>query len=256
VVKKTVKKTAVAAKPMAWSYSRWVDYERCPQAFKFKVIEKRPEPSNPYMERGQAVHEQLQLTLLKPRTKVPQDLARVETEIKMLRKFKAEPEAMLTFTDGFRSKTGWFDKSAWCRVKVDATARVTYEEALTSVAPEQVVDGKGGQLSKLTPGRWVVDWKTGQFKPERSQDQVDLYALAAFLDDPAAEFVIVSLAFVDFGRTVHAYFDDRGQVERMRTKWVKRVAPLQADVKFKPKVGVHCQWCFFSKRKGGPCPAA
>lgn len=253
-----VKKTTEAKKkPMAWSYSRLADYEKCPQLFKFKVIEKRPEPGNEYMDRGQRLHSLAEVALMKPRSKIPPDLKRVAEHIQLLRALKATPEAMLTFTDQLRGKTGWFDKDAWLRVKVDATARVTYEEALTQVAPEQVEQGQRGQLNRLSPGRWVVDWKSGQFRPERSADQVDLYALGAFLDDPVAEFVIVSLIYVDFGRVTHAYYDSSAkQLERMKAKWLKRVAAMQADTRFKPRVGPQCTWCFFSNKKGGPCPAA
>lgn len=240
--------------PLAWSYSRWSDYEKCPQLFKFKVIEKRPEPSNEYMERGQRIHTLAEVCLQKPRSKIPADLKRVAAEIALLRKLKAEPEGMLTFTDQFKGKTGWFDKNAWARVKVDAKARVTYLEALEEIAPAEVHQGQRGQLNKLTPGTWVVDWKTGQFKPERSADQVELYALGAYLDDPVAEFVIVSLIFIDFGRTVHAYFDlSPKQLERLKAKWLKKVLPMQQDTRFKPRPGPQCSWCFFSKKKGGPC---
>jgi len=241
--------------PQAWSYSRLADYDRCPQLFKFKHIEKRPEPSNPAMERGQRIHGLAETALLKPRSKIHQDLMRLQKEIALLRKLKAEPEAQLTFIDQFKGKTGWFDKAAWCRIKVDAVARVTYSEALEEIAPAEVKEGKGGQLSRLSPGRWVVDWKTGQFRPERSHDQVDLYALGSFLDDHVAEFVIVTLAFVDFGRVVHAYYDNPKRVAAMRTKWLKRIGPMQQDVKFKPKPGPQCAWCFFSSKKGGPCQA-
>jgi putative RecB family exonuclease len=247
---------AAKKQPLAWSYSRLADYEKCPQLFKFKVIEKRPEPSNEYMERGGRIHEQAQVCLMKPKSKIPADLKRVAAEIKLLRSLKAEPEGMLSFTDQFKKKTTWFGKDAWARVKVDATARVTYLEALEQIAPNEVHWGQRGQLDKLTPGVWVVDWKTGQFKPERSTDQVELYALGAYLDDSVAEFVIVSLVYVDFGRTVHAYFDlSKKQLERLKQKWLKKVAPMQADTRFKPKPGVQCDWCFFSKKKGGPCLA-
>lgn len=242
--------------PLAWSYSRLSDYQKCPQLFKFKVIEKRPEPSNEYMERGQRIHNLAELCLLKPKSKIPADLKRVAKEIALLRKLKAEPEGMLTFTDQFKAKTGWFDKDAWARVKVDAKTRITYFEAISDIAPEEVANGGRGQLGKLTSGVWVVDWKTGQFKPERSADQVELYALGAYLDDPVAEFVIVSLVFVDFGRTVHAYFDlSKKQVDRLKDKWLKKVLPMQQDRKFKPNPGPQCSWCFFSKKKGGPCLA-
>lgn len=240
--------------PLAWSYSRWADYEKCPQLFKFKVIEKRPEPGNEYMARGQRIHDLAQVCLMKPKSKIPADLRRVAAEIKLLRKLKAEPEGMLTFTDQFKGKTSWFGKDAWARIKVDAKARVTYYEAIQEIAPAEVEQGQRGQLNKLTPGTWVVDWKTGQFRPERSADQVELYALGAYMDDPVAEFVIVSLAFVDFGRTVHAYFDlSKAQLERLKNKWLKKVLPMQQDIKFKAKPGIQCDWCFFSKKKGGPC---
>jgi hypothetical protein len=246
---------AAKVKPLAWSYSRLVDYEACPRKFFFKVIEKRPEPSNKWMERGQQVHTMAENTLLKPKSKIPQDLMRLKALITTLRKLKAVPEAQYTFTHLFKGQTSWFGGDAWARLKIDVETALSYKEAL-DIAYEEISIGKRGQLAALTHGKWIVDWKTGQFKPEKSVDQLEFYALGAFLIDPEAQFVLTSLAYTDVGRVVHSYWDDPKIVVRLKAKWLKRVAPMQADKTFKPRVTVNCQYCFFSKKVGGPCKAA
>lgn len=243
---------AKAALGRAWSYSRLLDYERCPQLYKFKAIDRLPEPPNQYMARGQEIHTLAETWLqAKKAPKVPQPLARVKDTLAKLRKLGAIPEAQWTFTRDFVGTTDWFGKDAWCRVKLDAVSPIVYKDA-------KEVPQAGLWTSQMDAyeGTWVVDWKTGQFRPEGSADQLELYALASFLQRDDIKFVLATLVYVDVGREVHAFYPHTdGYVQLLKKKWLKRVEPLQTDTKFKPTPGPACKWCFFSNAKGGPCLA-
>lgn len=235
----------------AWSYSRLMDYEKCPQLYKFKVIDKLPEPGSAAMERGGDIHKKAEACLNSKKSKVPQELMRLAPEIKLLRTINAVAEDQWTFTHDFLGSTSWFGKDAWARLKIDAVAEIQF--GLTSGIRELKVAGKSpGDKDK---GVWIVDWKTGKFRPEASVDQLELYILGAFLLRPDAKFALASLAFTDVGQLVHSFRarDPRG-LSALKKKWIQRVEPLQKDQKFKATPSdAACYWCFFAKKKGGPC---
>lgn len=239
---------------IAWSYSRLMDYEKCPQLFKFKVIDKLKEPSNAAMERGSMIH-LLAETWLKAKTlkKVPTELKRVAPMLKTLKRLNAEAEAQWTLRPNFEGSTGWFAKDAWLRVKVDAQAMVTYQ-ALKGV--EELVIPPPQQPDAVSAnGLWVVDWKTGRFRPETATRQLELYTLTALVMFPKVDFVVASLGYIDEGRPVHTLAQDRAVLTSLKRRWADNVAKLQKDTKFKATPGAPCNWCHFSKLKGGPCLA-
>lgn len=232
----------------AWSYSRLMDYEKCPQLFKFKVVDRLPEPGSAAMDRGSDIHKkgEVFLAATKKGVKVPQEFMRLKQSITLLKKLGAVPEDQWTFTHNFKGTTSWFGKDAWARVKIDAVAELPAED-LGEVADltAQKVKGKGV---------WIMDWKTGQFRPEAAVDQLDLYVASAFILRPTASFALASLGYTDIGRSVHSLVVKTSKtVEALKKKWIARVAPLQKDTKFKATPGPACHWCFFHAKKGGPC---
>jgi CRISPR/Cas system-associated exonuclease Cas4 (RecB family) len=41
--------------------------------------------------------------------------------------------------------------------------------------------------------------------------------------------------------------------EKLKDLWRGRVDLMQSDSLCAPKPGQHCNWCDYSKKKGGPC---
>jgi putative RecB family exonuclease len=232
----------------AWSYSRLKDFEKCPQLYKFKVIDKLPEPQNAAMERGEKIHKLAEKYLVGG-GKIPQELMRMKPELTLLRKLKAVAEDQWTFTEKFTGTTEWNNwAAAWLRVKIDAVVKLEYQ-FLPTIRELKIKKRKINGI-----GVWVLDWKTGQFRPEASVDQLELYVLTTFLLRPDAMFVLATLAYTDVGRLVHAYYEnDPELIKRLKAKWLKRVEPQQKEMKFKPTPGAQCNWCHFRKSIGGPC---
>lgn len=233
---------------LAWSYSRWADYCKCPRLFKFKHLEKLKEPPNAAMERGILIHGLAENFLnAKTMRTVPKELARIKPILKLIKKLGAVAEDQWTLRPGFEGSTSWFAKDAWLRMKIDAHLPVTDEQLREQVDVEmQEASGRG---------LWVLDWKTGRFRPETAQDQLELYALAALILYPKVEFVLATLGYTDEGRPVHALTQNRSMLTKMKARWVKKVEPMQKDTKFHATPGRQCTWCHFSKEKGGPCHA-
>lgn len=235
-----------------WSYSRLRDWVHCHAYAGFKHVQKLKEPGNQAMQRGGDIHSMAQAYVeakTQPR-KIPDELACFEAEFKMLRKARARCEAEWAFTSSW-APTGWFDDDCWLRVKMDVH---WFDEAANHVH--------------------VADHKTGKVAhPEKYRDQEELYALGGLLQYPDAAGVYVKFWYLDAGvvgssvgnsdeppkgvtaeQCERGAFYSRADVDRLKKKWAKEVKPMMADTAFKPMPeGRKCQYCHFSKAKGGPC---
>jgi hypothetical protein len=225
-----VKKAEAATQIIAWSYSRLTAYEECPQKTKFRVIDKLPEPDeskSPALVNGIAVHTAIE-QYLKGESEDVSKFKLLADEFKELRALGTQAELEVTFNKDWEL-TGWFDKDAWLRIKID------------------------GFISKDGVAR-LMDWKTGKNRGGYEQ-QLELYALAAMLIDEQCETATGELFFVDSGEIIAtkrgAY--TRADIPELKKIWIKRTLPMLSDTMFAPRPGNHCRWCNFSKAKGGSC---
>jgi len=219
----------VAKKITAWSFSRWDTYQTCPAKAKFKFIDRLPEPRGPAAERGEAVHKAAEAFVRGWAKTLPAELSSHALELRALKKEKPLCEEELALTEGFEAQTGWFDKDAWCRAKMDVLA--------TKKAPR------------------IIDYKTGKAYPEKHALQAELYALFA-LKLLEATAVIVEFWYTDIGpsaNSVEMYGEGERSLTKLVKRWTTRAKPMLTDTKFKATPGNHCRWCTFSKAKGGPC---
>lgn len=236
----------------AWSFSRYMDYQKCP-AFanwrhlqKLKTVEMRNReiaeasgklPETP-MQRGARVAGEADRYLTKKTSKVPIELmplAKTYREIRSLGNLSVEQG--WGFTKDWKpcSPTDW--KNCWLRVKID----VCYIE-----------EGKAGDVLH------IKDNKTGkfsQYKNEEYAEQLDLYGTAGLTLMPSVTKVTAQLLYSDLG-IVHpsqpaVYLV--GDLQKMQKAWDKRVRPMMNDKRFAPRPNRGCEWCEFSKAKGGPC---
>lgn len=224
------------AKPKitAWSFSRWSEYEQCPQRTHFKVNLKMKEPGGPALERGTVLHKQCE-DYLRKGGRVPKELKLIESVLKDYRKRGALAEAEFTFTNQWK-KTGWFDNDAWCRIKADVTIPPVID------SDEPVVE--------------IHDFKSGKLKDQYSEYglQLDLYSLAGLLTYPTAKVARTSMVFIDHGKVVPIETEyTQKDVKSLTKAWELRVKRMLNDTQFKPTPGDGCRWCSFSKAKGGMC---
>lgn len=214
-----------AKKITAWSYSRWRDYEKCPQLAKFKHVDKMKEPGNAAMNRGSEIHKMAEEYAGGKLKKMPAELAKFKTAFTALKKSNPLCEQDWAFTDTW-GLTGWFDGNAWLRVKVDAA----YELKTTVV---------------------IIDHKTGQVKDDYA-DQCELYAIAGMLVFPNAEEIHTKLWFLDHGEERVMVYAKR-ELEALKKKWLKQTKNMLTDTRFPPRPGNYCRFCHFRKTNGGPC---
>lgn len=209
-----------------WSYSRYAGYDKCPAQFKYKNIEKRPEPPSPAVDRGNAIHKLAEDFTLGNIKKMPNELKLYRAEFIELKKSKPLVEQTWAFTKSW-GKTVYNDwQNCWLRVKTDAA----------------VVEGDTLD---------VIDHKTGK-KYDDNKEQLSLYALGGFRWFPGIKFIRTHLWYLDSGDYEGAEFEAE-QAPGLANDWEKKTRPMFNDTTFAPKPGNHCRWCAFSKSKGGPC---
>ncbi|CAB4143231.1 PD-(D/E)XK nuclease superfamily [uncultured Caudovirales phage] len=236
-IKKSASSTGVAKPPItAWSYSRLSTYNECPAKFKFKNIDKLPEPAGPAMARGAEIHEMADKWVKAPKEgPLPAELSQFDVEFKQLRELKSyglQTEMQVAFTAGWKV-TGWFDKDAWCRVILDAF--VPADMDTKTVKP--------------------IDYKTGKIRGTYGE-QMELYDLAGLILDPKAVKSVSELWFLDHGQIVDSSDTPvlRKDVPKLQKKWEGKVKRLLNDTRFDPTPsGDACKYCHFKKSNGGPC---
>lgn len=223
-------------KPLtAWSYSRITMYEKCPQQLKFKAIDGWREPSSPASERGIEHHKKAEDFTKTKGVSLPPELKKFGADFEVVRKLvlakKAYPEKELAFTKNWK-QTGWFEKDAWVRIKMDLTDREDPKHP------------------------YVIDYKTGKVRDDDYAPQLSLYAVAEMLDNTKAQDVSTRLWFLDHAvkwPRKNAYVFTRDELKESVQYWEERVAPMFRDTRFAPRPGWYCRYCAFARDKGGPC---
>jgi|SRR5882724_4665208 len=232
----------------SWSYSRYQDYEKCPQLAKFKHVEKRREPGSAAYAKGNRVHALAQvwvtrevppldrdnknyhaelLAVNKKGAPIPTELSTFEEEFTELRLTKGKGEQSWGFKSDW-SLTRWDDwAGCWLRIKTDF---------------HYIVVEKKGKL-RSSDG-FIIDYKTGREYSEHGE-QRSLYALGMFLLYPDLRSVTAAHWYLEPGLERHDTWQAK-DFEKLREYWAKRTRALLSDTTFAPRpTAENCQWCFF-----------
>lgn len=226
----------------SWSFSRWMDYRTCPAKFKYKHLDKLPEPPSPAMARGIEIHKKAEdYTNGKLRT-LPTELSKFKAEFKKLREQKIKHvEEQWAFKSDW-SLTRWNDwTGCWLRVKLDV-AYINIEH--NAIVP--------------------IDHKTGSFRPEKNDEymlQCELYGVAGLTQIEEVDVASPRLWYIDHGRVYPDPEQDEPELEYFRKdlksgkkQWEDRVAPMFKDRNFRPTPSERgCRFCHYRKANGGPC---
>jgi len=213
----------------AWSYSRYSTYQQCPFKLRLTALDKFKEPSNPALEKGIAVHAELERYLKLPNEPLPQSGIKLCADLEELKARKPYSELEVAFNKDWLP-VDWFAKDAWARIKIDALV-------------------KDGDYA------YVVDFKTGRMN-DGYEPQLELYSLTAMIMFPNVNTVDTSLYFVDAGRKLDGQQYVRADLDMLKAKWTDRVSMMLADTEFRATPNQWCKWCHFRKSNAGICEAA
>lgn len=218
----------------AWSYSRLSLFEECPAKYKYRNIDKLPEPKSPAMARGIKVHKEIEDFLNGKTGVVPESGEAFEDELWELRELGTENGAELivelkwAFTKSWKPTT-WMKKNVKARVILDAG--VIYEDHHAD----------------------VIDHKTGKFYADSPyKDQMALFAAATCKRYPDVQTVTTRLWFLDADKEVIEEFTRAEALEALE-EIEERADMLLAATRFPPRANRFCNWCHFRKGNGGPC---
>lgn len=191
---------------MIHSYTSLKAFEDCPRHFYARFIEKSIKfQTSPALEKGRAVHEALEREV---RDGTPSGVWTPPGLMQRLRKGKAQAEVKLAVDRDWKPVSFW-DKTAMLRGAID-------------------VDLQVGSMGLM------VDWKTGQIRPDEAQ--ADTYA--ALKRTYGADEVTFYWVYVDQGAT-RATVPDRDAQRRVQEK-IDRVEAAQA---YPPIHHYACRWC-------------
>lgn len=223
----------------SFSYSRWSTWKECPAKYKFKNIDRYPDPPSKAMERGNKVHQDVAKYVAGESEWMPDALKLFTDLAKGLRDLPAHAkmvEEQMAFDRDAKPVT-WFGPNAYWRFIWDV-----------GVVGDKVVDS--------------VDWKTGS--PRGSyDDQMQIFAIPAYWKYPDLEVFTGHLIYLDSGDSIPYRIDraqfygpscDPASMDGLYGLWVHNVRMMEADQAFPAKPSREaCKWCPFHAKKGGPC---
>jgi len=213
----------------SWSYSRYGTYEQCAFKAKMLYIERFKEPSSPALDKGVAVHTEIERYLKLKDEPLPQCAIKLCADYEELKAKKPYVELEVCFNKDWQP-VDWFAKDAWVRIKIDA-------------------------LVKDNDYCLIIDHKTGRVR-DSYEPQLELYALTGLLMFPNVNTVDTELWFVDAGRKLEGQRYTRDDLEMLKARWTDRVTPMLTDTEFRPTPNQYCSYCHFRKSNGGLCPNA
>jgi len=223
----------------SWSFSRLNDWRKCPRMAWYKHVQKIREPGNKYTLRGTLIHQMAQDFVEGKLKKLPPELLKFKAKFEELKKLKAVCEEQWAFSPQWKEET-WFAKVyKLLRVKTDACVVVKKDTVR------------------------IIDFKTGKVN-EDHEEQLSLYALAAFVKYPEAKWVAAELWYLDSGDLTEQLFPV-SDLPELKRYWVEAADGMFKDRGFNCKPGNACRFCWFRKSNleygkdsagnptGGPC---
>jgi hypothetical protein len=231
------------ANDFRWSFSQWETYDACPSKWKYQSVLKLPRAApGPAAARGLLIHSTIERYIAnEPGAELHDAIS--EKYLPVFNEFRDHPNGDRHVEYKLGLTTEWgvapgFRSSAWCSMVLDAVRVGT--------------DWRDKDHKDKESIAYVGEWKSGKPK-DRHTDQRKLYALGALIRWP----------FVDEVQVTTYYVEDTAPPQRLRIKpsaadklkdlWKGRVEQMRGDHYCAPKPGIHCNWCDFAKKKGGPC---
>lgn len=217
----------------SFSYSRWSLWKKCPRQYKYKHVDKMYEPTSPAMLKGRETHTALEKYVKQETHERPPEAKRFTKLVDDLRQVPPDQikvEEQMAY-DRDQRPCAWFGPNAYYRFIWDVGV-------LNAPAPTHVD---------------AVDWKTGKMYGSYD-DQMQLFAIPAFLRFPKLESFSGHLIYLDSGDAVSVTYT-RDQFEGgLNDLWKGNAAMMEADQSFEPKPSADaCRFCHFKASKGGPC---
>ena len=247
-------------KKLRLSPSAVSEYENCPQLYKYRKIEKLPEPPSLDAERGTLVH-----TILQDLFEFPSAQRLPQTAIDLLpSRWSAQLEGKPELKDMVTNEKEWLDRATsllttYFTLENPSTFEATHREMHleNDFDTDVYLHGYVDRLDIAPTGEVrIVDYKTGKSpKPgweEKALFQLRVYALLYWKATGVLP-QLLQLIYLGDGRVVKSNptMNDIESAEKVLHRVAKDIfISIQKDY-WPPKPSRLCDWCFFKSI----CPA-
>jgi RecB family exonuclease len=207
-----------------------MDFEQCPYRFYLKVITRAEQPEIPDdhpMVRGRRIHEEVERYISQQTEDFPSSGRKHTETIEYCRGRHFKGQATVEEKWGFTQDwvpVGWWEDGVWCRMATD------YHERFDSSTER------------------IIDWKTGKsFGNEvKYMQQMQLYAVGAFMRNLELTDLEVSLYFLDDGKVRTKHFERGDKINKLTARFTERAMNIINTVDFRPKPSMmNCKYCPF-----------
>ncbi len=237
------------------SPSRAGDFLTCPLLYRFRVIDRLPEPPSAVATRGTLVHAVLERLFDHPAAQRTPAVAKSMVTPEWERLLLAEPELATLFTDA-AERDAWLAEAA---VMLDRYFELEdprrLEPAHRELSVEAVLTSGlrlRGYIDRLdvAPGGQVriVDYKTGTAPPAefeaRALFQMKFYALVLWRAEGRVPRLL-QLMYLGSGEIVRYEPDESGLLateRKVEALW-RAIERAQASQDWRPRPGRICDWC-------------
>lgn len=216
-----------------WSLSRLQRFEECPYRVKLEYIDKVPD-TQPHtsMERGSKIHGEAQRYVEGKEEFFPKTLKHFYPDFQAMRlQYEA---GNVTCEEEWGFDEEWNEapwNTAWLRMKCDCVLHFSEDAML------------------------IVDYKTGQKygNEVKHQQQLQLYAVAGLIKNPAVEIVVCELWYLDKNELTR-FSLERSELEKYKAYFTEAGKRICAETEFKPNPNLHsCRFCPYAPNRQGNC---
>lgn len=202
---------------MIFAHTNLASFELCPKQFQHKYVLKDlpKEAPSPALLEGRNAHQAFE-DRLKNLTPLPKAFASYEPYCLVLEPYKPQPEMSLAMTiDG--QPTGFWDKGAWLRGKIDLPL-------------------------VQEPNAVLLDWKTG--KKREDPDELEIFGLLFRANFPLVKQVSGYYIWLKEGKVgqMHDLSSFAEKFEQVRKRTERVEAAIKADF-FPPIESWACSFC-------------
>lgn len=223
-----------------WSFSTLKKFEKCPYSVYLAKVERAPVPPRDEThpaERGNIIHLEAE-NFVKGEGPFTKALRKFDEPFHQLQEAYAEGRVELEQEWGFTEQwdsVSWRDTDCWAMIKCDVVEHLDEQTLHT------------------------IDHKTGKSMGNEvpHTQQLQLYALAAFMKYPQVQVIKASLWYIDEGKPRSKTYN-RTQVPAFLPRWTERAYKLTQAMTFPPKPNRgNCKFCDFGLDNGtGACAYA
>ena len=208
------------------SYSKLSTYETCPSKVKFRYIEKVPSAKGAAATRGSMLHASIEGYLLKEKETLHSEVDSIKEVIKMVRKKDPIIEHKLALKEDLLTPVEWGSPDAFFRQVIDCAYR----------------EEKEG---------FVQEWKSGKVYDDHAS-QRKIYAMGTLIIWPDIEQSTATTYYIDQKHN-EPLLVTRPELTLGAWQLQQRLEVMANDKYFAPRPGRYCNWCDYSRKKGGPC---